>query len=56
MTVESIRAVIVFVLNVERALTRMKCCKILRDYRRAPSTLNDTVPGIAHLHNILPTH
>ncbi|MEV6903796.1 transposase family protein [Amycolatopsis sp. NPDC051372] len=39
--------------RVEHALARMKCWKILRDYRRAASTLNDTVSGIAHLHNIL---
>ncbi|WP_142001588.1 transposase family protein [Amycolatopsis cihanbeyliensis] len=38
--------------RVEHALARMKCWKILRDYRRAASTLNDTVSGIAHLHNI----
>jgi hypothetical protein len=43
--------------RVEHALTRMKCWKFLRDYRRAASTLNDTVSGIAHLHNILgPRH
>jgi DDE superfamily endonuclease/Helix-turn-helix of DDE superfamily endonuclease len=39
--------------RVEHALARMKCWKILRDYRRAASTLNDTVSAIAHLHNIL---
>jgi hypothetical protein len=33
----------------------MKCWKILRDYRRAANTLNDTVSGIAHLHNIILT-
>jgi hypothetical protein len=33
----------------------MKCWKILRDYRRAASTLGDTMSGIAHLHNILLT-
>jgi len=27
----------------------MKCWKILRDYRRAASTLADAVSGIAHL-------
>ncbi len=32
----------------------MRNFKILRDYRRAGSTLADTVSGIAHLHNILP--
>jgi len=42
--------------RVEHALARMKCWKILRDYRRAASTLNDTVSGIAHLHNILLTN
>jgi DDE superfamily endonuclease/Helix-turn-helix of DDE superfamily endonuclease len=41
--------------RVEHALARMKCWKILRDYRRAASTLGDTVSGIAHLHNILLT-
>ncbi len=39
--------------RVEHVLGRMKCWKILRDYRRAASTLGDTVSGIAHLHNIL---
>jgi len=38
--------------RVEHTLARMKCWKILRDYRRAASTLSDTVSGIAHLHNI----
>ncbi|MEV4544731.1 transposase family protein [Micromonospora echinaurantiaca] len=38
--------------QVEHALARMKCWKILRDYRRAASTLADTASGIAHLHNI----
>jgi hypothetical protein len=42
--------------RVEHALARMKCWKILRDYRRSASTLNDTVSGIAHLHNILLTN
>jgi hypothetical protein len=37
---------------VERTLARMKCWKILRDYRRAAGTLADAVSGIAHLHNI----
>lgn len=36
--------------RVEHTLAQMKCRKILRDYRRAASTLNDTVSGIAHLH------
>jgi len=39
--------------RVEHTLARMKCWKILRDYRRAASTLNDAVSGIAHLHNII---
>jgi hypothetical protein len=34
---------------------QMKNFKILRDYRRAASTLADTVSGIANLHNILLT-
>jgi hypothetical protein len=38
--------------RVEHTLARMKCWKILRDYRRAASTLADVVSGIAHLHNI----
>jgi hypothetical protein len=41
--------------RVEHTLARMKSWKILRDYRRAANTLNDTVSGIAHLHNILLT-
>ncbi|MFI9643089.1 transposase family protein [Micromonospora sp. NPDC051925] len=39
--------------QVEHALARMKTFKILRDYRRAASTLADTASGIAHLHNII---
>jgi hypothetical protein len=39
--------------QVEHALARMKCSKILRDYRRAARTLTDTASGIAHLHNII---
>ena len=35
--------------QVEHALARMKCFKILRDYRRAAHTLTDTASGIAHL-------
>lgn len=31
----------------EHTLARMTCWKILRDYRRAGSTLTDAVPGIA---------
>ncbi|REH46274.1 DDE superfamily endonuclease [Kutzneria buriramensis] len=38
--------------RVEHALARVKCWKILRDYRRAASTLADTASGIAHLHNL----
>jgi DDE superfamily endonuclease/Helix-turn-helix of DDE superfamily endonuclease len=38
--------------RVEHTLARMKCWKILRDYRRAATTLTDAVSGIAHLHNI----
>lgn len=38
--------------RVEHALARMKCWKVLRDYRRAASTLADTASAIAHLHNI----
>lgn len=38
--------------RVEHTLARMKCWKILRDYRRAASTLADAVSGIAHLYNI----
>lgn len=33
----------------------MKEWKILRDYRRAASTLADTAAGIAHLYNIVIT-
>jgi hypothetical protein len=39
--------------RVEHTVVRMKCRKILRDDRRAASTLNDTVSGIAHLRSIL---
>ncbi|MDI6102362.1 transposase family protein [Actinoplanes sp. NEAU-A12] len=38
--------------RVEHALARLKTYKILRDYRRAGSTLAVTAAGIAHLHNI----
>lgn len=38
--------------RVEHALARMKTYRILRDYRRAASTLGDTAAGIALLHNI----
>ena len=37
---------------VEHAFARMKTYKILRDYRRAGSTLKTTAAGIALLHNI----
>ncbi|MGC4867259.1 transposase family protein [Micromonospora sp. DT53] len=38
--------------QVEHTLARLKCWKILRDYRRAARTLTDTASAIAHLHNI----
>ena len=38
--------------RVDHTLARMKRWKILRDYRRAASTLGDAVSGIAHLHNL----
>ena len=41
--------------RVEHTLARMKEWKILRDYRRAASTLTDTAAGIAHLYNIVIT-
>jgi hypothetical protein len=41
--------------QVEHALARMKVWRILRDYRRAASTLATTASGIAHLHNIILT-
>jgi hypothetical protein len=41
--------------RVEHTLARMKEFKILRDYRRAASTLTDTASGIAHLYNIVIT-
>jgi hypothetical protein len=41
--------------RVEHTLARMKEFKILRDYRRASSTLTDTASGIAHLYNIIIT-
>lgn len=37
--------------RVEHALERTKTWKILRDYRRAASTLHNTALGIANLHN-----
>jgi DDE superfamily endonuclease/Helix-turn-helix of DDE superfamily endonuclease len=39
--------------RVEHTLARMKEWKILRDYRRAASTLTDTASGIAHMYNIV---
>lgn len=36
----------------EHALAGMKTWKVLRDYRRAASTLGDTASGIAHLRNL----
>jgi hypothetical protein len=38
--------------RVEHVLASMKTWKILRDHRRAATTLTDTASGIAHLHNI----
>jgi hypothetical protein len=38
--------------RVEHTPARMKNWKILRDYRRAASTLKDTTSAIAFLHNI----
>ncbi len=38
--------------RVEHALARLKTYKILRDYRRAGTTLAETAAGIAYLHNI----
>lgn len=38
--------------RVEHTLAGLKCWKILRDYRRAASTLADTASGIAHLYNL----
>ena len=37
--------------RIEHALAGMKTWKVLRDYRRAASTLGDTASGIAHLRN-----
>jgi hypothetical protein len=41
--------------RVEHTLARLKEWKILRDYRRAASTLSDTAAGVAHLYNIVIT-
>jgi hypothetical protein len=38
--------------RAEHTLARRKCWKVLRDYRRAASTLGDAVSEIAYLHNI----
>ncbi len=38
--------------RVEHALAQMKVWKILRDYRRAASTLGSTASGIAYLRNL----
>ena len=38
--------------RIEHALAGLKCWKILRDYRRAASTLHTTAAGIARLHNL----
>jgi hypothetical protein len=38
--------------RVEHTLAGMKTWKILRDYRRAASTLTTTASGIAHLRNL----
>ena len=38
--------------RVEHAIGQMKTWKILRDYRRAAHTLNETASGIAYLRNI----
>ena len=42
--------------RVEHSLARLKCWKILRDYRRAASTLEHTTSAIANLHNIALAH
>jgi hypothetical protein len=41
---------------VEHSLARIKCWNILRDYRRAASTLEYTASAIANLHNITLGH
>ena len=38
--------------RIEHTLAGMKTWKVLRDYRRAASTLGDTASGIAHLRNL----
>jgi DDE superfamily endonuclease len=42
--------------RVEHSLARLKCSKILRDYRRAANTLEHTPSAIANLHNIALGH
>jgi hypothetical protein len=42
--------------RVEHSLARLKCWKILRDYRRAASTLEHTASAIANMHNIALGH
>jgi hypothetical protein len=37
--------------GLTRTLMMRRSVRVLRDYRRAASTLADTVSGIAHLHN-----
>jgi hypothetical protein len=39
--------------RVEHALARLKEWKILRDYRRAASTLTTTASGIARMYNVV---
>jgi hypothetical protein len=39
--------------RIEHALARMKEWKILRDYRRAATTLAATAAGSAHMYNIV---
>ena len=43
-------------MSPEPATDDVKCWKILRDYRRAASTLEHTASGIAYLHNIASSH
>lgn len=42
--------------RVQHPLARLKCWKILRDYRRAASTLEHTASAIANPHNIALDH
>jgi hypothetical protein len=41
--------------RIEHTLARMKCRKILRDYRRAGRTLTHAITGIANMYNIAVT-